>query len=545
MSGVTAEGTTSAQQGSTAPVVTPRNHGDSILARGGAEGGAEAAATAAGMVAAWVSPADGRGNGEERGDDHHDRRDDQTPISPSPVSARPTHPVTRDIQDADSMAMDVEETDDSWTDVQERVASSPARSPPPPTPPPPSPSIQTSPATPVRRSTPIDYFGLLGAGTATALGDHLGGTSGSSASGGSTGSGAGSARMVDSRAAVYSDRFIPARFGSVLESGSPFLATGGTVSSLASAAGVTNGAGLTRNAQSGEGANGRSQLNLGAGGTTAGGGTGAGSTAAARREAIDPGGIRGTEGAPVAGQGRGAGAVGGGAAAGGGDAAAAAGGPQYWPYGSSATDAQREGQTMLNMLLRSELLGTTDSASQGRQDGVATATAAAAAGMTSSSGGTTGLLSEAATWGGGREGVDGGTVGAGAGVRSGGVEGGGSSGSTPNLFRFKVRIFRDEFVFDSRGRVALIHGHVTLNDPVKRGCQVGLFMMSLLSDVRYCEAVFVEDIRLAGSPPAAVPRCHPFRLCLKQKIAKVVCSPADPKPGCCYAVAYWLGTWRK
>lgn len=343
------------------------------------------------------------------------------------------------------MAMDVEETDESWTEVQERAASSPARSPPPPTPPPPSPSVQTSPATPVRRSAPTDYFGLLGAGAATALSDHLGGTSGSSASGGSAGSGAGGGRMVDSRAIVYSDRFIPARFGSVLESGSPFLAKGGTTSSLASAAGATNGAGLARNAQSGEGANGRSQLNLGAGGAT-GGGTGAGSTAAARREAMDPGGIRGTEGAPVAGQGRGAGAVGGGAAVGGGDAAAAAGGPQYWPYGSSATDAQREGQTMLNMLLRSELLGT-DSASQGRQDGGGTATIAGAAGMTTSGGGTTGLLSEAAAWGSGREGVGGGTVGAGAGVRSGGVEGGGSSGSTPNLFRFKVRILRVDFVF--------------------------------------------------------------------------------------------------
>lgn len=320
-------------------------------------------------------------------------------VSPSPISSA----ATRVVEDAD-MDVDLESGEE-----QEAGAAAPS--------PPPAAGIsgtQTpvgssgrgssagliTPTTLGRSSPSPDSFGLLGGGVTVAIGGGSGG--GSSAGGGS--------RMIDSRA-VYSDRFIPSRFGSVLESGSPFLAGSPPHSSP-----TTNGAGN------------RSMIVESRRGSIGGAGIADDEAAAvaAWREAVDPGGIRGTEGVAAApGRARPGGTAGTwGAGGAGGDAAAAVAG-QYWPYGSSATDAQREGQTMLNMLLKSELLGA-DGAVPGRSESAA---AAATAVMTDGGGSGSGRRRDAA----------GGAAGAATAV--GEVAGnGGSTGSSPNVFRFKVQL---------------------------------------------------------------------------------------------------------
>lgn len=406
-----------------AVVVTPQYYSAGTVPREGGVEGAQAAAMAAGLVAARVSQESGRGDGDK--DLYKEAVDVQAVVSPSPVPSR----ARLFVDNMDTADMDVEEVDHTKEEQNEeeeeerrrrrQATAIPGYSTP--TPPPHTDTTRRaspgafSPATPVRRSTPPDSRGLLGSGAATALGGHFGGSGGK----GAGCSGAGGARMVDSRT-VYSDRFIPSRFGSVLESGSPFLA-GSSASSLPSPRAAADASVGLRNSQSIDGTNGRSLASFG-------GRAGSAAAAAARREAIDPGGIRGTEGAPAPGQGMAAGVAGGtgagvdGAATPGGDAASVVGVPQYWPYGSSVTDAQREGQTMLNMLLRSELLGADGVSSPGRPDG-----AGAAA---------TGLLSDAAGGSGGRMGVSSGSIGAGA--RGGGGGGGAAAGTSPNVFRFKV-----------------------------------------------------------------------------------------------------------
>eukprot|EP00904_Undaria_pinnatifida_P008887 jgi/Undpi1/5128/HiC_scaffold_19.g08480.m1 len=246
-----------------------------------------------------------------------------------------------------------------------------------------------------------------------------------------TGGGGGDISSGFHNQAIYSDRFIPARHGSLLETGSPFLAgspgsAGRGVkglfssTSLSAVSGPGGGGGTPASAAAAAGRREGAARGGGMFGGGGGGGGGGGAGGAARRlEAADPGGIRGTEGAVIAAQGRSAGGgAGAGGAGGAGAAAAAAGGgaaggggtagvgsPEYWPYGSSATDAQKEGQTMLNMLLRSELLGG-DSASS---------TAAASPARAEQMGGS--------AW----RGVGRGEVGAGRALTP-----------SPNVFRFKV-----------------------------------------------------------------------------------------------------------
>lgn len=210
-----------------------------------------------------------------------------------------------------------------------------------------SPSTAVSPATPRKPATPgrplppspSNSFGLLGGGAIAALVEHGGGGPSPAKSGGGGGGEMGGGGGHHKHA-VYSDRFIPARSGSIMESGSPFLAVSpskmaGKKSTLGQ--NCSDASGGARNRSSGGVGNGRRG-------------------SAGRRDGADPGGVRGTEG--VAGQGAAGGA--GSAGTSGSGAGSAVGSPEYWPYGSSATDAQREGQTMLNMLLRSELLGTND-----------------------------------------------------------------------------------------------------------------------------------------------------------------------------------------
>ncbi|CAM9718955.1 unnamed protein product [Ascophyllum nodosum] len=254
-----------------------------------------------------------------------------------------------------------------------------------------SPSTAASPSTPARPATPgrapppspSNSFGLLGGGAVATLAEQgVGGPSPAKAGGGGGGEmGAGGGHH---RPAVYSDRFIPARSGSIMESGSPFLAGSPSPPKFA---GKGSPSGRRRGA-AGVGVRGGGDRRI---------------IGTDRHEIADPGGVRGTE--IVAGQG-GTGAAGGGGAGGGGTAAAAAGSPEYWPYGSSATDAQREGQTMLNMLLRSELLGadmsTSASARPEQQPGggvtteagrrVTGAGAATSAGTLDATGGTAGAL---------------------------------------------------------------------------------------------------------------------------------------------------------
>lgn len=203
-----------------------------------------------------------------------------------------------------------------------------------------SPCTAVSPATPRKSATPgrplppspSNSFGLLGGGAIAALVEHGGGGPSPAKSGGGGGGEIGGGGGHHKHA-VYSDRFIPARSGSIMERGSPFLAV--------SPSKITG-----KNSTSGQNCSGAS----GGGRSRSSGGVGNGRRGSA---GADPGGVRGTEG--IAGQGAAGGA--GSAGASGGGAGSAVGSPEYWPYGSSATDAQREGQSMLNMLLRSELLG--------------------------------------------------------------------------------------------------------------------------------------------------------------------------------------------
>lgn len=277
------------------------------------------------------------------------------------------------------------------------------------------------PSTPKKNPPSPDAIDLLGRGMV-----GLGGAAGSRGSASPSTSGGSSASPGGGDGhAVYSDRFIPSRFGSILESGSPFLVTSSPTASSSEGRLASHGVGGGR-----AGVRGRLELFGGSGdGGGRGVGTGGSGGAAARRDAADPGGIQGTEGASPGvhargGVAMGAGGVTGGTVGTGSGGADGSGSPQYWPYGSSATDAQREGQNMLNMLLRSELLGA-DTVSPARRDGIAPSTAGGSA-----------CAMDAA----GRRG-SGGTAGAPAGSQA--VTGVGmgtppASGSSPNVFRYKV-----------------------------------------------------------------------------------------------------------